>query len=84
MLQCGSVQQCGSMSGMQRVGVVRTVDGVHLVHATMCGGSSVLFGSVWQCARHCAASVWQCVCGSAAVCDSVAVCGNARSCVMCM
>jgi hypothetical protein len=68
--------------------VVRTVDSVRLVHVAVCG--SVL-GSVWQCARHCAAvrhcsSVRQCssvrrsmrqsVCGSVAACGRAAVCGS--------
>ena len=74
------------------VAVVCTVDSVRLVHAAVCGS---VIGSVWQCARHCAAvrqcsSVRQCnsvrrsmrhsLCGSVAACGKAAVCGSVRPC----
>jgi hypothetical protein len=71
---------------------VRTVDSVRLVHAAVCG--SVL-GSVWHCARHCAAvrqcnsvrqcgslcaAVWQRTAGRRCAAMRQCVCGSAAVC----
>jgi hypothetical protein len=54
------------------------------VHAAVCGN---VLGSVWQCARQCAAvrqcsSLQQCaaLCGSVRQCGCAAVCGSVRQC----